>query len=103
MEDDCVPVNMINFFRQLSDDMESNNINMDDLFMAGEVYRLFKYKDEVIEKGVVFEDAQLEKYLFAGWYFYYHCTPELNHMSSTSISRSEESEPPNTKPMSSDT
>ena len=74
---------LVPFFRQLANDIETLNLSPDKMMLAGQMYMMWKFHTSPSKDDISDTDAQL--YLITGWYIHQHIeelksknmTPEL--------------------------
>lgn len=57
---------LIPFFKKLSEDIKNNNLSIQQLKLAGEMYMMYKFNIETSDQ--IIDEDMIQKYLFTGWY-----------------------------------
>lgn len=60
--------NLIPFFRKLADDIENNNLTINQLITAGQMYIKYQFENDPDTNEI--PDEKIQQYLCTGWYIH---------------------------------
>ncbi len=65
---------LLEFLQKLQNDIKTKTISETDLMLVGELYRTYRFNEEVLdvinESNKGFDEKELIKFMILGWYIY---------------------------------